>query len=160
MERNDFQAPGTLETDSVEVRTLSPDDLEWMVRIDAEHSGRSRTPYYQLKLAEAQRDTGVRVSLAALVNGEPAGFLMARTYHGEFGLPEPVAVLDSIAVSHATSGRHVGEALLRQLVVNLRALGIDKIQTQVEWDQMALMGFFQHEGFRPAARLCLELSLD
>lgn len=160
MERDDFRAPGTLETDSVEVRTLSPDDLEWMVRIDAEHSGRSRTPYYQLKLAEAQRDTGVRVSLAALVDGEPAGFLMARTYHGEFGLPEPVAVLDSIAVSHAVSGRHVGEALLRQLVVNLRALGIDKIQTQVEWDQMALLGFFQHEGFRPAARLCLELSLD
>jgi hypothetical protein len=28
-------APGSLETDAVEVRSLRPDDLEWVVRIDA-----------------------------------------------------------------------------------------------------------------------------
>jgi len=38
--------------------------------------------------------------------------------------------------------------------------GIDRIQTEVDWDQFALLEFFARSGFRPAARLCLELALD
>ena len=57
-------------------------------------------------------------------------------------------------------GKHVGEALMRQLTMNLRALGIDRVETQVDWDQLDLIGFFQHAGFRPAPRLCLELPLE
>ena len=152
--------PGCLETDSVEVRTLTSKDLPWVVNIDAQHSGRTRSEYFKLKLREAEKDTGVQVSLAAFVDGEPAGFLMARTYYGEFGLPEPVTQLDSIAVSKGYAGRHVAEALMRQLSMNLRGLGIATIQTQVEWDQLQLIGFFQHAGFKPAARLCLELDLQ
>lgn len=152
--------PGTLETDAVEVRTLTTDDLDWIVRIDAEHSKAPRVEYYKLKLRESQQDTGVRVSLAAVIDGEPVGFLMARTYYGEFGHPEPVTLLDSIAVSKVHAGKHAGEALMRQLTMNLRALGIARVETQVDWDQLDLIGFFQHAGFRPAPRLCLELPLE
>lgn len=151
--------PGTLDTDHVEVRTLKQDDLDWVVRIDQQHSGRSRREYYRVKLAEANEDTGVRISLAAFIKGEPAGFMMGRLYYGEFGLPEPVAILDSLGVAPAFAGNRVGKALLRQLAANLHALGIEKIETEVEWDQVGLIGFFQHVGFRPAPRLCLELEL-
>ncbi len=154
------RTPGTLDTDHVEVRTLSTDDLEWMVRIDREHSGHSRRGYYEVKLAEAQRDTGVRISLAALVGGTPAGFLMGRVYYGEFGQPDATAILDTIAVAKAFAGQGVGEALLRQLRLNLQGLRIDRIQTLVEWDQLGLLGFFRHMGFQPAPRLCLELSVN
>lgn len=153
------QQPGTLDTDHVEVRTLRQDDLDWVVRIDQQHSGRSRREYYRVKLAEANEDTGVRISLAAFVQGEPAGFMTGRLYYGEFGLPEPVAILDSVGVSPAFAGQRVGKALLRQLGANLRALGIEKIETEVEWDAVGLIGFFQHAGFRPAPRLCLEMEL-
>jgi ribosomal protein S18 acetylase RimI-like enzyme len=152
--------PGTLETDAVEVSTLKPEDLDWVVRIDAQRSGRTRREYYQLKLREMESDTGIRISLAARIDGEEAGFLMARLYYGEFGLPEPVAILDSLGVAPAHSGRHVGHALLRQLHVNLRSLGIEKIQTQVDWNQWDLLRFFAHFGFEPAPRLCLEARLD
>jgi hypothetical protein len=91
--------PGSIETDHIEVRTLEIDDLAWVVRIDAQHSGIQRREYYKVKLAEAAKDTGVRISLAALVKGEPAGFLMGRLYYGEFGQPEPVAILDSMGAS-------------------------------------------------------------
>jgi ribosomal protein S18 acetylase RimI-like enzyme len=151
--------PGTLDTDHVEVRTLTQDDLDWVVRIDQQHSGRSRREYYRVKLAEAKEDTGVRISLAAFVKGEPAGFMTGRLYYGEFGLPEPVAILDSLGVSPAFAGHRVGKALLHQLGTNLRALGIEKIETEVAWDHVGLIGFFQHAGFRPAPRLCLELEL-
>lgn len=150
---------GTLEIEDVEVRDLRSADLDWVVRIDREHSGQTRTEYYRLKLGEARADTGVRISLAALVGGTPAGFMMGRLYYGEFGRPEPFAILDSIGVAREHAGRHVGRALLHRLAGNLRALRIERIETQVEWDQTDLIGFFRRAGFRPAARLCLELDL-
>ncbi len=148
---------GVLETDHVCVRTLGPDDLEWMVRVDRKYAGRSRTEYLRLKLHESQTDTGVRISLGASIDDEPCGYLMGRVYYGEFGLPEPVAVLDHLAVEPAFTGRHVAAALMRQFRMNLRALNVETIQTQVDWAQQDLMGFFQKSGFRPAPRLCLEL---
>lgn len=150
------EQPGTLETDHVEVRNLKAEDLEWVVRIDSQHSGKQRKEFYKVKLAEVAKDTGVRISLAAWVKGEPAGFLMGRLYYGEFGQPEPVAILDSMGVSTAFTGQKVGAALMRQLEMNLSGLGIERLQTQVEWDQIDLLKFFQQAGFKPAARLCLE----
>ncbi len=150
------EQPGTLETDHVEVRNLKAEDLDWVVRIDSQHSGKQRKEFYKVKLAEVAKDTGVRISLAAYVKGEPAGFLMGRLYYGEFGQPEPVAILDSMGVSTAFTGQKVGAALMRQLEMNLSGLGIERLQTQVEWDQVELLKFFQRAGFKPAARLCLE----
>ncbi len=152
--------PGTLDTDTVEVRTLRLEDLDWVVRIDERHSGKSRREYYRLKLGEAARDTGVRISLAAMVKGEPAGFLMGRLYYGEFGIPEPVAILDSLGVSKVFAGQHVGRALMRQLEMNLSGLGIERLETQVSWDQGDLIRFFRQAGFNPAARLCLEKTVE
>lgn len=152
--------PGTLETDGVVVRALRLYDVDWVARIDERHSGRSRREYYRLKLDEAARDTGVRISLAAEVKNEPAGFLMGRLYYGEFGEPEPVAILDSIGVSGAFAGKHVGRALMRQLEMNLSGLGIERLETQVAWDQGELIGFFRRAGFKPAARLCLEKCVE
>jgi len=153
---NQESEPSGLDTDHVEIRTLRATDLDWVVRIDAEHLGRRRSEYFKLKLSEMDKDTGVRISLAAMVKKEPAGFLMGRLYYGEFGLPEPTAILDSLGVSRAFKGQHVAKALMRQLEMNLSGLGIERIQTQVEWDQFDLVRFFGHAGFRPAARLCLE----
>ncbi len=153
------RAPGTLETDHVEVRALQAKDLEWVVRIDAEYTGRRRQEYFQLKLKEAQDNTGLRISLAAAVEDTPAGFLMGRLYYGEFGQPEPVAILDSIGISQGFKGQKVGAALMSQCKTNLKGLGIEKIQTQVDWGQMDLMGFFASTGFEPAKRLCLEWDL-
>ena len=90
------EQPGTLETDSVEVRNLDAKDLDWVIRIDSQHSGKQRREYYKVKLGEVAKDTGVRISLAAFVKGEPAGFLMGRLYYGEFGQPAP----GSLAVRH------------------------------------------------------------
>lgn len=151
--------PGSLDTDHVEVRTLTPEDLDWVVSIDRRYFGKSRTEYFKKKLAEAQTDTGIRISLAAAVDKQPAGFLMGRLYYGEFGLPEAAAIIDSLGVAEAFAGKRVGKALMRQLSMNLRGLGVQRIQTQVDWDQGDLIAFFRKSGFSPAPRLCLELDL-
>jgi len=152
--------PGSLETDHIVIRTLKADDLDWIVNIDAQHFQRHRREYYRVKIAEGEHDTGLRISLAATIKGEPAGFLMGRLYYGEFGQPEPIAILDSLGVATAFSGQKVAYALMRQLQTNLAGLGIERVQTQVEWDQVDLIKFFQRSGFRPASRLCLEMPVQ
>jgi len=82
------QEPGSINTDHIEIRTLKADDLDWVVNIDSQHFQRHRREYYRVKIAEGENDTGLRISLAATIKGEPAGFLMGRLYYGEFG-PRP-----------------------------------------------------------------------
>jgi ribosomal protein S18 acetylase RimI-like enzyme len=148
-----------LEGQTVVVRRLRPADLEAVVLLDAKNTGRMRRAYFQVKLAQNLAETGIQVSLAAERNGAFVGFLLARVYYGEFGLLEPVAVLDTFGVHPDFRGRGVGRALLRQLRTNLRGLGIPRLRTDVGWDDQDLLGFFHHEGFRPAPILCLELDL-
>jgi ribosomal protein S18 acetylase RimI-like enzyme len=153
-----------VEAETVLVRGLRPDDFEAVVAIDARNVGRRRDEFFRFKLTENLVATGIRISLAAeLQDGRDrlfVGFLLARVFYGEFGRTEPAAALDTLAVHPDFQGRGVGAALLEQLKKNLRALGVGAIQTEVSWDDPRLMSFFQHEGFRPAPRLALDLALD
>lgn len=142
------------------IRNLRPEDLEAAIRIDARILGRRRDEFFRLKLRQAFADTGIAVSLAAELQGQFVGFLLARVYFGEFGVTERVAVMDVVGVHPDFRGRHVGAALLDQLRTNLLALGIRTLQTEVAWDSLELLAFFQREGFRLAPRLCLDLDLE
>lgn len=152
-------APGVLDTDAVLVRSLRVEDLEAIARIDEKIGGRSRRKYFEVKIASVLHDTGVKISLVAEVDGIVAGFLMGAVYYGEFGLPEATATIDTIGVHPDFRGRRVGKALMRQLVMNMRALGIERIETQVAWDDWDLLGFLKSERFEPAPRLCLHRKL-
>jgi predicted N-acetyltransferase YhbS len=145
--------------DQVVVRGLRPDDMDAVVALDARNTGRRRTEYFAVKLEQNLAETGVKVSLAAELDGLFVGFLLARVMYGEFGQAEQVAVLDTINVHDGYSGQRVGGCLLDQLAMNLKALGVNSLRTEVGWDDSRLMGFFQREGFRPADRFCIDLDL-
>ena len=149
-----------LESDEIVVRRLLPVDLEAVVRLDAKVTGRTRSEYFKLKLKENLADTGIKVSLAAELEDIFVGYLLARVYYGEFGMMEPAAVLDSLGVHPDFQHRGAGSALIRQLRTDLRALGVGRLQTEVSWEDSGVLGFFKHEGFRPAPRLCLDLDLN
>ena len=144
----------------VVVRRLLAGDLDAVIRVDERITGRRRAEYFRLKLNESLADTGIRVSLAAETGGIFAGYLLSRVYYGEFGTLEPVAVLDTIGVHPDFQGRGLGTAMLSQLLLDLRALNVTTLQTQVTWDAPRLMIFFQHEGFRPASRICLDRDVN
>ena len=139
------------------VRGLKPEDLEAVVSVDAKNTGRRREEYFRIKLAQNLAETGIKISLAAEADGLFRGFLLARVYYGEFGTLEPVAVLDTLGVHPDTRGQGIGHALMEQLLVNLAGLGVPLLRTEVSWDDMQLLSFFQKHRFRPAPRLCLEL---
>ncbi len=150
---------GTLPTDDVPVRELREGDLPAVVRIDKAATGRARSEYYREKVRAALGDAKLHVSLVAEQDDHVVGFALARVFYGEFGQAEPVAMLDSIGVDPEYRGRHVASALLRQLTMNLEALRVERITTQVDWNQFDLLEFLAHTGFQPAPRLCLERRL-
>ena len=150
--------PGELPTDGVEVRVLEPADLEHIIRIDRASMNRRRESYYATKVAEAL-GAGVLTSLVAVLDDHVVGFVLAKVYYGEFGQAEPVAVVDSIGVDADYRGRHVGQALFRQLKMNLKALNVERVDTLVDFSQLELLGFLARQGFEPAPRYALTLKL-
>ncbi len=148
------------EEQEVQVRSLAQEDLPLVTTIDAKNAGRRRDEYLKLKFRDNLSETGIRMSLAAEIDGVLCGFLLARVYYGEFGTMEPAAVLDTIGVHPEFHGQGVGAALLAQLRTNLAGIGVRRVQTEVGWDDAALLGFFRREGFMLSNRLCLDLDLE
>jgi len=144
-----------LSRDSLTVRSLEAGDLAGVVRVDKRNAGQERGDYMRAKLDEALLDSAVRVSLAAEIDGQIAGFLMARIDFGDFGRTEPVGVMDTIDVAPEWGGQGVGAALLSQLLVNLAALQVERLETRVGRDNFDLLRFLYNRGFEPAQRIAL-----
>jgi hypothetical protein len=50
----------------------------------------------------------------------------------------------------------VGRALLRQLLLNLGSLRVERVVTQVAWDHFDLLRFLARTGFELSQRLAFE----
>lgn len=163
-EELDYSAPkasdfAELARDRIPVRSLRVEDLKALIAIDRRITGRDRSRYFERKLDEALHESDVRVSLVAEVDGRPVGFIMARVDFGEFGRVEAAAVMDTVGVDPDFAGRGVGRALLSQLLANLRTLRVDKILTEVDWSDRALIAFLDRCGFKPSSRLSFDCGL-
>lgn len=160
MTTDSMEETGVLETDAVLVRTMRQDDLNATVTIDAAASGRRRPRYFELMLQRSITQAGLQISLVAEVDNRVVGFVIGSLYYGEYGLAEPSASIDAISVDAQIRGKNVAKALMRQLRLNLGALRITTLRTEVSWDDFGLLGFFRSQGFKPSSRLCLECALD
>ncbi len=147
------------EPENILVRSLRPEDAARLVRMDHAITGRNRTAWYEGKLKRALAESDLNISLGAEVDGCLVGAVLGSLHYGEFGLPEPIAVLDTILVDPGQARHGVGTALVDQLVKNLQAFGIERLRTEVAWDEHDLNQFLGRRGFAPAPRLVLELDL-
>lgn len=145
-------------TDAV-IRTLRADDLDRLVRMDHAWVGRSRREWLHAKLDRALRESSVAISLGAESDGILVGALMGAVHFGEYGLAEPVAILDTILVDRAFTGRGYAQAMMEQLLRNLHGLRIERLRTEVDWDDHDLVGFLARQGFMPVPRLVLERAI-
>jgi len=127
--------------------------------MDARVTGRARTAFYEGRLHQALTMSQVQISLGAEWDGHLVGAVLGTLQYGEFGVAEGVAVLDTILVDPAHRGQGVGKALFDQLILNLRALRVEKLRTEVAWDEHQLSTFLGRRGFSPAPRLVLERPL-
>lgn len=136
-----------------EVRAMTAADLDAIVRIDRDNTGRDRRSYLSARLEEAEQDRSIRVSLAAHCDGTVVGHLMARADLGDFGRTDPVAVIDTLGVDPAYARRGIGHALMAQLFDHLGALRVETVETAVPLGDTALLGFLLHCGLHNSPRL-------
>src|SRR4051812_24409889 len=116
-----------LDEGRVVVRALAFGDLDAIVRIDASASGKARREYYRDRVVASLSDSRIRTSLVAEVDGMVVGFLMSTTHYGEFGRMEPTSEIDSIGVYTGFQRRHIASAMMRQFLMNARALGVSRL---------------------------------
>jgi len=147
-------------TNHVIVRSMRQDDLDAVVAIDATSTGRRRPHYFRRMLERTVKEADFQISLVAEVDGVVTGCVIATLFYGEYGVMEPAASIDAIGVLREYRRQHVARALLRQLRLNLSALRIETLRTEVRWDDFELLRFFSREGFAPGSRICLERFID
>ena len=147
---------GPLARDRIPVRSMTDGDLHALVAIDRRIIGRDRAEYFRSKLVDAMTESDVRVSLVAELDGVPVGFIMARVDFGDFGRVETTAVIDTIGVDPDYQNRGVGRALVSQLLTNLGTLRVEKVRTEVGWQERDLLTYLDRSGFRPSQQLCFE----
>jgi ribosomal protein S18 acetylase RimI-like enzyme len=138
---------------------MMENDLRALVAIDRRITGNDRAAYFQRKLTEALTESDVRISLVAELDSVPVGFIMARVDLGEFGRVETTAVIDTIGVDPDYRNRGVGRALISQLLMNLGTLRVEKLRTEVEWQDHDLLTYLDRNGFLPSQRLCFDQPL-
>lgn len=141
---------------SIRIRILTAADERRLVQIDQHLTGRPRAEWYRRRLARALGTSDVTISLGAELDGQLVGAILGTIQYGEFGVAEPVAVLDTVIVDRGYQKQGVGGALLEQLEKNLAALRVERVRTEVDWTERELMGFLARSGFAPAPRLVLE----
>jgi predicted N-acetyltransferase YhbS len=152
------EVPGAEPSGAIVVRALLPADAVAIARIDRRVMGEDRSAYLGAKLDEALEESAVRVSLIAEAEGMVAGFVMARVDFGDFGQVEPTAALDTIGVAPELGRRGIGRELMRQLLLHLRALRVERVETQVERERFELLAFLYRCGFAPSATLAFSHS--
>ena len=140
------------------IRPLVRRDLADVVRIDAIHTGAEQRPYWAQLFREflGPSPGRPRVGLAADVDGELAGFLLADVRAFEFG-SEPCGWILEVGVDPAHTRRGVASALLAEAVKRLRASGVTTVRTMVRRNNVPVLTFFRTNGFAGGPYVQLEL---
>jgi GNAT superfamily N-acetyltransferase len=139
------------------LRSIEPSDRDRLIDMDEQITGLSRREFYERRLLHEPGD--LRVSIGAEVGGVLVGAILGTLRDGEFGVPEPIAILDTVLVERSHQGRGVATAMLEQLALNLRAFGVRRIRTELSWEDHQLDGFLGRRGFAPVPQRVLEMTL-
>jgi GNAT superfamily N-acetyltransferase len=140
----------------VKLRRLAAQDLDAVVEIDAQITGRSRRAYFERRLQAALRAPTLHTQFAAEEDGVLEGYVLARKLEGEFGRVEPVLRLEVIGVRPGEQGHGYGDALLGALEAHAREQGIGEVRTQAAWKDHGMLRFLDHAGFELGTDLVLD----
>lgn len=143
---------------TIKIRLMTENDLEAVIQIDEKIMKSSRLEYYQLKFERLFKSSDYLPSsfVAEEENGAVVGFLMGELYMGEFGIFQEVASLDTIGVDPAYQHKGIGKKLMNEFIDHLRQIGVNKINTLVNWNDSNLIRFFSANQFSPSRTISLE----
>jgi predicted N-acetyltransferase YhbS len=146
---------------NIKIRLMKADDFDAVVRIDEKVLKTSRPEYYEMKFEKLFRSKDyLPVSLVAEEkDGTVVGFVMGELYMGEYGLFQEEATLDTIGVDTDYQQKGIGEQLIDEFADHLKRVGVQKINTLVDWNDSKLIHFFSANKFSPSKTINLERNL-
>lgn len=128
-------------------RSLYPEDLDQVSKIESSLAGSPRRDYLEKRLAVATAMPDSFVTCAALDGERVAGYAFARIQEGEFGANSAVAALDTLGVDSGYQGKGIGKQVLAGIERRMRCKGISTLLTQLNWSNHAMIRFFASTGF-------------
>ena len=142
------------------MRVLKKGDLEGIVAIDTKITNQNRREYYARKIDTiTDPERSINTSIVDELDGKVVGFIMGDVYFGEFGIPETSATIDTLGVDPSIQNKGLASELLDQFMMNMKAAGVNKVYTLVNWDDFALEKFFSRHKFVPSKRINLEFQM-
>lgn len=142
------------------MRVLKKGDIDGIVAIDTKVTNQNRREYYARKIDTiTDPERSINTSIVAEVDGKVVGFIMGDVYFGEFGIPETSATIDTLGVDPSIQNKGLASELLDQFMMNMKAAGVNKVYTLVNWDDFALEKFFSRHKFVPSKRINLEFQM-
>jgi predicted N-acetyltransferase YhbS len=142
------------------IRPLVAADLDAVVKIDRERSGRARKKFYARRFQALTRNPRWVVAVAAERDARVVAFAFAHVLDGEFGGAAPAGVLDAIGVAAEVEREGVATALLAGVEAALARCGAGTLRTQADWTEHGMVAFFAASGFRLSPRVMLERALE
>ena len=145
----------------IKIRLMKAGDFDAVVGIDEKVLKASRPEYYKLKFERlVQSKDYLPTSLVAEAeDGTVVGFVMGELYIGEYGISQEKATLDTFGVDPDYQHKGIGEQLIDEFVSHLKKLGVQKVNTLVDWNDSKLIHFFSANHFSPSKTINLERSL-
>lgn len=142
------------------IRSLLQRDLPEVVRIDAEHTGRSKATYWGTVFEDFldDRHADSRLGLAAHREGELEGYLFGEIRAFEFG-SEPCGWVFAVGVARDAEHHGIGTALVEEACRWFRQHGITIVRTMVRRNDVPLLAFFRSNGFSGGSFVQLELDV-
>ncbi|MFP4641487.1 MAG: N-acetyltransferase family protein [Dehalococcoidia bacterium] len=142
---------------AINIRLMETRDFEAVVGIDEKVLKTSRPDYYKLKfeMLFESKDYLPTSLVADEENGKVVGFVMGGLYRGEYGLQEE-ATLDTIGIDPDYQHMGIGKQLIDEFIDHLRKLGVQRINTLVDWNDSDLISFFSANEFKPSTTINLE----
>ncbi|MFQ5837268.1 MAG: GNAT family N-acetyltransferase [Thermoplasmata archaeon] len=138
------------------VRSVGEADIPEMVRIEKEITKSSKVGALERILHNYTNYGDPDLILAAEADDNFVGFLIGEIRPWEFGEDEEIAWIKVVGVDPKYQGRGIGKRLGEAFLRNLKAKGIRKVRTMVEWDSGDLITYFKTLGFDRSNFIALE----
>jgi ribosomal protein S18 acetylase RimI-like enzyme len=98
-------------------------------------------------------------SLVAEMDQKVVGFIIGDASGWGYGAPDNIGWIDTIGIDPDYQRRGIAEMLMVEMINNLKRLGVDTINTFVNWRDWTLLQFFDASGFQRGAMINLELKV-
>jgi ribosomal protein S18 acetylase RimI-like enzyme len=136
----------TRETGTINVRRMTSSDLDGVIILINKITKGERSITYRDLVANYPGGP-LDLSFVAEVNGQMAGFILARLEFVYIPFVE-VCLIDAVGVDPEYQGRRIGSALVQKLIDRCRLEDVDTIRALVAQDDEPLRRFVEYLGFR------------